>query len=519
MVIDESTYSQEQIDRTDAKSRVILSFVEALSKPDVARYGDISFDAKERRAISPTGHLAMKATPMGIETLEITEEIPLRDSIVGAHVRYMNPDGSYQKLPVLKMTEPRSAFDMMQSACDASYIPMYYDYRPLAQKLGLLEKDYDQLRPKDGPIVRVADDQRIWDCFPPGLNLMLMQMYDSQHQLLEDNVGYKDGQVYTVKIFKFIGSPGIFWLPFRRCTPGVVFPCGQCSSGYLDTDYKTVSVNRGMTWLNDAGDLSKMDWEVLRGRAPALVWHAKQNQFEANASLRHILSIVASAKKKDLTLDVIKASCIDGKGEEASEVKRLNLAELRLEAQRRKIDLPEELKDSVFLLDLDSVIDTSKLPPYWNDGAVIGFTPAPAVKRAQVLQKLVAEMSENQILVLARRKDFWEVRNAVGEHASGSPYCADIDVLKQPVELGRIVHDHGIELILLLFETDSNKDIHTALVSNIGVCVELSMPVGVLLSNDRLEAKSFVGHCDGMYYLVQKEAGVVFEKKERHDSL
>ena len=155
MVIDESHVSKEQIDRVDAQSRAFLQFVEDAGSPDVARYGDISYDAQNRRAISSTGNLAVTATDMGVETLEMCETVQISNGLI-CNARFRNErTGEVLKMPILKHIEPCDALATMRSDCDG-YDTSHYDYRPMVQKLGLLDKDYDKL--SSAPIVRVADD-------------------------------------------------------------------------------------------------------------------------------------------------------------------------------------------------------------------------------------------------------------------------------------------------------------------------------------------------------------------------
>ena len=136
----------------------------------------------------------------------------------------------------------------MQAACGRFF--WNYDYRPLARQLGLLEKNYDKLSSADGPVVRVSDDQLIPYIVQPDQDSNLIPLYDSQSRLIEYDMAYRDGQVYTVKIFKFISSPGIFCFLFRREKPGFGFPNGKAADydadikTVYDTDIKTVLANR-----------------------------------------------------------------------------------------------------------------------------------------------------------------------------------------------------------------------------------------------------------------------------------
>ncbi|MBQ7177875.1 MAG: hypothetical protein IJS08_10725, partial [Victivallales bacterium] len=469
------------------------------------------------RAISSTGNLAVTATDMGVETLEMCETVQISNGLI-CNARFRNErTGEVLKMPILKHIEPCDALATMRSDCDG-YDTSHYDYRPMVQKLGLLEKDYDKLSSADGPIVRVADDLLIPNAgfFIPGGRLI--PLYDSHNQLIEYDVAYDDGQVYAMKIFKFIASPGIFWLPFRREKPGLWLPERREKHLIMDTDIKTVWANRGMAWFNDAGDLMEMDWDVIHDR-DAIVWHNKQNQIEANARLRHVLNIVAIAKDKGKVLDVIKATCSSGNKDMVFNAERLRLADIRLEAHRRHLELPKPLRESAFTINLNAgaMIDTSRIRPYWERGPVTCFYSNDGFKRELILARIVRDVSGGSgnvsIMILIPRHERLHVENALGEYSGRNITCADVEILKDISELGKIVREQHIDLLLIMFDSvdeESNSTSKpakskTAIPQELSVQIsrELLLPVGLLLPSAPNAASAYL--YDRVYFAMQED--------------
>ena len=515
MVIYETNITKEQIDRMDAYSRVAIQFLEDASTPNVARYGDFSYDAIGHSAISPDGDFALSVTPVKVVASQITDCLSLPNSFMMVRLRD-ETTGEPTKHIKLSIIPPQYALSIMQCAGVEKKDIRNYDYRPLAEKLGRLDRNYDTLSANDGPIVRVADDRLIPKVVPIPSDCELVPLYDSHNKLIEYDCARKeDGMVCSVKIFKFIASPGIFHLPFRSEKPGVWFKNGKSKNCVIDTDIKTVMANDDIAWLNDAGDLEKMDWNVLSDGS-AIVWHCKYNQLEANALLRRVLSIVAIAKKKGIALDVIKATCREGHGECASEIRRLDLNEIRIEALRRHIELPESLRNSDYLIRINSnpMIETSRLPDYWKFGPMVVLYPAEKLHVLQILSRLAKDLQKTRlsILILIDKKMNLKVEYALKGHCSVKLQCADINVLHCSEELKRIVNEYQTEVLLVMFESndvdngnpkkDARRDSPQQL--TIQIASELLLPVGLILPSSPSNESSWLYDC---VYCIESDDG------------
>ena len=457
MIIDESKSSKIAEDTHDANSRVLIYALENGSTPDVARLGNISYNPITHGAIIAMGNQEISITPVGITSQTL--------------------DNSFN-IPTINHIYPKVLLDILLN--NGPGIGCRYDCRQMADMLKLREIDYDTLSSKDGPVVRVVNDSLIPYVLGmlPGFEVPLIALRDSEGKLIEYD--YYDGEVvFAMKLFKFVSFPSMFCLPFRRERPGIALQRMPPNPWILDTDIKTVLANQNMTWLNDRGDLDKMDWEEVRGQKPRIVWHDKKNSIESNASLKHIFSIVAAAKKNGITLNVIRASCETGQWEEAHEEVIMGLDELRAEAVNRDIELPEPLRESKYMLTLDAnpMIDTGKLKKRWPEGAVTGFYPAEGVNTEELLQEVLKEVPESvPVLLLIPKSKTIQVGSAIG-----GVLCADIEALNDFPELKRIVREYKTALILAVCDAEcQGMQLQTKAVE---ASRELLQPVGVILKS------------------------------------
>ena len=464
MKIQETASSLEFEDKIDALSRTMLWTLGHGNSGEIARLGNVSFNEDSGRAIDPQGGRAISVSEKGVYLQEID-------------CQNLQATTGFSTIPRLTILSPEQIVNqLLHNGMDEQNM---YDYRQMAKMLGLLDKDYDKLSSRDGPVVRVVDDQQILRSFPE-LSENLLPIFDSHQQLLEVDI-IISGIVFTAKIFKFVSVPGLILLPFRRETPGVCFIHDRKNPCILDTDINTVLSNAEMSWLNDSGDLEKMDWEVLRGLTPSIVWHAKHDDFQANNYLKHIMNIVAAAKANNLSLDVIKATCVNGQGEEASETERLNITKLCTEALRRGLELPESLRESKYLisLDLNSVIDKSYLPSYWKNGAIAGFYLTEEVKSDEVIKSILQKTTRHiQTLLLIPKDKTNKVAYAVKEFHNDI-ICADIKVLDDLQELKKITKDKSIHLIIAMCDEDNKNQLIQE--KAIEASRELLLPIGIIL--------------------------------------
>ena len=207
------------------------------------------------------------------------------DSKMILSVRNLSPD----EIPAL--------VSRLTGQCDVVY---------LCRALGLDLKDFDKVT--DGNFIRTFAD----NLTTPFDGWRMLYIYDHHGVFVRANVLFQ-GSMFELKVFKFTNRPGLYPFLFKPEHPGVWFNTvdGRAPWDDIVLDTRINDILTGFSpanaWLNDAGDVAKIDWEIIRWHTVFYAWHSN-DWLESRNSFAAALHFVSVAKKHGITVDILDAA-------------------------------------------------------------------------------------------------------------------------------------------------------------------------------------------------------------------
>lgn len=266
----------------DAVSRVAVEMSNRAPNNTIATFGNLSHDAVGGGFIGPDGQTVVSADMSFVHVCNLI--LPPYSFYGGWYQMPQYFDRFYHLTPqdnpalLSQLTGPR-------------------DFRYLARSMKLLDKDFDTVA---GPILyrSFEEDAEV----PPNVERTL-PLTDHFGSLRCMCVLYHN-TVFEFKYFKRAGGPGEFPLLFRPSHAGVCFSAAAYGSTEIIINTNVFDFINGRThaWLNMAGDLAEMDWELFRGCHVCYAWH--RNDPNARKDLENALRFMSEAALHGVTVSI-----------------------------------------------------------------------------------------------------------------------------------------------------------------------------------------------------------------------
>ena len=307
---------------TDATSRLAIHVVNHANSPLIAQCGDLSHDKFRGGFNSSDGRIHVSKDASFVKTK------------LGQAVQYVLPSGQMTvgNAPMLSQGEQSmsNTVPAISKSSTISMVPINYNEIPsvswlspyeiprllsylrrqndvvyLCRAHGLDLKDFDKVT--DGNFIRTFAD----NLTTPFDGWRMFYIYDHNGLFVRANVLF-NGSVFELKVFKFTNRPGLYPFLFKPEHPGVWFNTvdgPSWSDIVLDTCIHNV-LNPSLpanAWLNDAGDVAKIDWEIIRWHTVFYAWHSN-DWLESRNSFAAALHFVSVAKKHGITVDILDAA-------------------------------------------------------------------------------------------------------------------------------------------------------------------------------------------------------------------
>lgn len=314
---------------TDAASRLAIQVINHANSPLIARCGDLSHDKFRGGFISGDGRVHVSKDASYVKSL------PYPWQAMGPYVLSLDPMTSSYNPTISQGEQPQSGMSLPPSVAvpaipapststvsvDSRMVPSIRDLSPyeipnllsylagqydviyLCQKLGLFGINYDTI--SKGIFIRSFGD----NCIIPPVGASMLNIFNHYGAIDRVNV-LLQGSVFELKVFKYTDRRGLYPFLFKPEHPGVWFNTsnGLAPSGdiVLDTCIHTVldSSYPANAWLNDAGDIAKIDWEILQWHTVKYVWHS--NDFlQSRNSFASALHFISEAKNHSITVNIL----------------------------------------------------------------------------------------------------------------------------------------------------------------------------------------------------------------------
>jgi len=255
------------------------------------------------------------------------------------------------------------------------------DYIYLSNSLGLDKKDYDNV--KQGILVRCRADNDVnlplrddWIGLPTyEQDGTFLRMYVLSNECVFELKAFNDTVRRCVIPFCFIPKHSAIWFRAGEPQPGAPI--------IIDTDvnavyYGTSLANAG---LIDAGDIKKIEWELLRDHKVLYVWRPGGNDRNSRIRFEKALRFLAEAKRHGINASLI-----------TPENERLDIKATIVQARRFKLDIPAVLKETgyVHFLMPQKEFVPDGIPSFWSKGsATLFFGPGYSL----IMEKLMRAFS------------------------------------------------------------------------------------------------------------------------------
>lgn len=319
----------------DAAARLAIHVINHANSPLIAQCGDLSLDkyrggfnsrdsrvhvSKDASFIKILPDYWQSTSPMttGYAPMLSQGEQPVSNTqLLPAVTVPAMPESStsvvpkgygYNMIPAVRRLSPYEIPPLV------SYLTGQYDVVYLCKALGLDQKDYDKVT--EGSFIRTSADNLII----PLIGWNQLNILDHHGVFVRSNVLY-NGSVFELKAFKYTNRRELYPFLFKPEHPGVWFNTidGHAPLGdiVLDTCIHNVlnPSSSANAWLNDAGDVAKIDWEIIRWHRVMYAWHSNDfDFFQSKNAFVATLHFVSEAKKKHIPvqiLDVANNSLLD----------------------------------------------------------------------------------------------------------------------------------------------------------------------------------------------------------------
>ena len=308
--------------KMDATSRLAIHVVNHANSPLIAQCGDLSHDKIRGGFNSSNGRIHVskdasfiKALPNTWQTTTPTttgytpmlsqrEQSMSNTQLLPSVTVPAIPESSTSPVPMgYNLIPSVRCLSPYEIPALVSYLTGQFDVVYLCKALGLDRKDYDKVI--DGSFIRTFTDN-ITITFD---GWRMFYIYDHNGLFVRANVLF-NGSVFELKVFKFTNRRELYPFLFKPEHPGVWFNTidGHAPLGdiVLDTCIHNVlnPSSSANAWLNDAGDVAKIDWEIIRWHRIFYVWNS--NDFlQSRNSFASALHFVSEAKKHGITVDIL----------------------------------------------------------------------------------------------------------------------------------------------------------------------------------------------------------------------
>ena len=266
----------------DAMSRIAVEMSNRAPNDTIATFGNLSHDAVGGGFIGPDGQTVVSADMSFVHVCNLI--LPPYSFYGGWYQMPQYFDSFYQLTPqdnpalLSLLTGPR-------------------DFRYLARSMKLLDVDFDTVA---GPILYRSFEE---DAVVPQNVEHALPLKDHFGSLRCMCVLYHN-TVFEFKYFKRAGGPGEFPLLFRPSHAGVCFSAAAYGSTEIIINTNVFDFINGRThaWLNMAGDLAEMDWELFRGCHVYYAWN--RNDPNARKDLENALRFMSEAALHGVTVSI-----------------------------------------------------------------------------------------------------------------------------------------------------------------------------------------------------------------------
>ena len=312
------TVPDHYVREIDAASRLAVHIINHANSPLIAQCGDLSHDKLRGGFNSSDGRVHVSKDASYVKSL------PYPWQAMGPYVLSLDPMTTSYTPTIPQGEQPQSDMSLPPSVAipvDSKMIPSFralspydipdllsylrgqYDVVYLCGALGLDQKNYDTIT--DGSFIRAhADNLVILPIGAYSLNIL-----DHHGVFVRSNVLFQ-GSVFELKVFKYTDRCRLYPFFFKPQHPGVWFNTldGRAPLGdiVLDTCIHTVldSSYPANAWLNDAGDIAKIDWEIFRWHTVKYVWHSI-DFLQSRNSFASALHFISEAKNHSITVNIL----------------------------------------------------------------------------------------------------------------------------------------------------------------------------------------------------------------------
>lgn len=238
------------------------------------------------------------------------------------------------------------------------------DYIYLSNSLGLNKKDYDNV--KQGILVRCRADNDVnlplqegWIVLPTyEYDGTFLRMYVLCNGCVFELKAFNDTVLRYVIPFRFIPKHSAIWFRAGEPQPGAPI--------IIDTDVNAVynGTSLAKAGLIDAGDIKKIEWEILRDHEVLYVWRPGGNDRNSRIHFEKALRFLAEAKKHGINASLITP------GDE-----RLDIKATIVQARRFGLDIPVPLKGVGYVqfLMAQKEFVPDDIPTFWSKGSATLF--------------------------------------------------------------------------------------------------------------------------------------------------
>lgn len=270
--------NHSHLDFVDASSRILIDMMNAVGTDRFAHYGD--FTAIEKNLmVFGDGRFSLQFSPEGLT------------------VREQSSDGS----SFLRSFSPLQLPEFPGNAG-----PM--DCLFLCEKLKLAHKNVDQVH---GRVIRVFCDNRMGCSTDAVASLKFLNATGTFEVLEEIHCFLNESFAFEKKFFKINTIPGIFSLLFKPSRSRLfVMDYATyfkheplCITANLKL--VTTRTNMAMAWLQNCGDVGRLDWEYLRERQGIfLLPYSKDDPLAARNAVAEALAFSAEARKNGIKITI-----------------------------------------------------------------------------------------------------------------------------------------------------------------------------------------------------------------------
>ena len=319
----------------------------------------------------------------GAQSSYLLTPIPTQRTLVPYSASAMVPQGQgndlLSQVPQIEPLSPYSIPDLLLKSNP------YYNFIRTCRMLGLDKKDFD--KPK-GVFTREFDADK--DILIPGCNPLVtcdkFGLFDSMFVM-------SGGKVFELKSFKFSNRSGIYQFRFIPSHPGFWLRGGKLAPGEVavldpnicDVWNNTSPANIG---LINAGDLTRLPWEILLWRMVQYVWRPDtiQSKDEFAAALRFL----AKAKKNMVSATILKFT--------ASGKEEMFLPAIRQQALIFDLKFPEELKEDEYIhIPFPYAEVPANIPFLWPNGyCTLFYGPGQKALLGKLIQAFQHVPSDSQ---------------------------------------------------------------------------------------------------------------------------